>query len=57
MRTSSLPTKFGLEAWGQFELHTGWTGLILCMLWEEAQGEASKWHGFFRTLSVAAGGE
>ena len=48
MRTSPLPQKFGHAAWKKFGLHEGWTGLILCMLWEEAQGAASKWHGFFR---------
>lgn len=50
MRTSSLPQKFGQAEWKKFGLHTGWTGLMLCMLWEEAQGAASKWHGFFRVL-------
>ena len=49
MRTSSLPEKFGQAEWKKFGLHTGWTGLILCMLWEEVQGASSKWHGFFRT--------
>lgn len=49
MRTSSLPEKFGQAEWKKFGLHTGWTGIMLCMLWEEAQGAASKWHGFFRT--------
>ena len=24
-------------------MHTGWAGLILCMMWETAQGSASKW--------------
>ena len=49
MRTSSLPEKFGQAEWKKFGLHKGWTGLMLCMLWEEAQGASSKWHGFFRT--------
>ena len=48
MRTSSLPEKFGQAEWKKFGLHTGWTGLMLCMLWEEGQGASSKWHGFFR---------
>lgn len=50
MRTSSLPQKFGLDAWKKFGLHQGWSGLILCMMWEDAQGDASKWHGFFPIL-------
>ncbi|EKM54733.1 uncharacterized protein PHACADRAFT_97093 [Phanerochaete carnosa HHB-10118-sp] len=50
MRTSSLPQKFGQAAWKKFGLHQGWIGLILCMLWEEAQGVSSKWHGFFPIL-------
>ena len=46
MRTSSLPEKFGQAAWKKFGLHKGWTGLMLCMLWEEAQGPLSKWAGY-----------
>jgi N-lysine methyltransferase SETD6 len=42
-RTSTLPNKLGLAAWKQHGLHLGWAGLILCMMWEEAQGEMSKW--------------
>ncbi|KAI0081972.1 SET domain-containing protein [Panus rudis PR-1116 ss-1] len=45
-RTSSLPEKFGQNAWKIFGLHTGWVGLILCMMWEEAQGSSSKWAGY-----------
>lgn len=33
-RTSSLPEKFGHEAWTSAHLHKGWVGLILCLLWE-----------------------
>ena len=52
MRTSSLPDKFGQAQWKKFGLYEGWTGLILCMLWEEAQGASSKWHGFFRAYAL-----
>lgn len=45
-RTSQLPAKLGESAWKQFKLHVGWAGLILCMMWEEAQGVESKWHGY-----------
>jgi SET domain-containing protein 6 len=24
-------------------MHMGWVGLILCMMWETAQGSSSKW--------------
>ncbi|GJE92752.1 SET domain-containing protein [Phanerochaete sordida] len=53
MRTSTLPQKFGQASWKKFGLHEGWTGLILCMLWEEAQGAASKWNGFFPILPTS----
>ncbi|KAJ3762252.1 hypothetical protein EV360DRAFT_79480 [Lentinula raphanica] len=41
--TSSLPEKFGLDDWKRRELHKGWSGLILCMMWEDAQASDSKW--------------
>ncbi|VDB84932.1 unnamed protein product [Peniophora sp. CBMAI 1063] len=50
LRTSSLPGRFGLPAWKQHGLHTGWAGLILCMMWEEAQGADSKWSVYFDSL-------
>ncbi|KIP06534.1 hypothetical protein PHLGIDRAFT_106911 [Phlebiopsis gigantea 11061_1 CR5-6] len=53
MRTSALPGKFGQAEWKKFGLCEGWTGLILCMLWEEARGASSKWHGFFPILPTA----
>ncbi|THH28599.1 hypothetical protein EUX98_g5589 [Antrodiella citrinella] len=49
-RTSSLPGLLGEEAWKQFNLGKRWAGLILCMMWEEAQGESSKWSGYLADL-------
>lgn len=46
-RTSALPTRFGDEAWRAFGLHEGWAGLMLCMMWEAAQGVQSKWGPYF----------
>ena len=43
-RTSELPSLLGDEAWK--ELGTGWAGLILCMMWEAAKGDAGKWSGY-----------
>lgn len=42
-QTSSLPSAFGFEEWRKHKLHKGWAGLILCMMWEEAQGNQGKW--------------
>ncbi|TFY56372.1 hypothetical protein EVJ58_g7685 [Rhodofomes roseus] len=53
MRTSSLPSRFGREAWKKFRLDEGWTGLILCMMWEEAQGNTSKWSTYLSSLPSA----
>lgn len=50
IRTSSLPNQLGEGAWKQFGLDSGWSGLILCLMWEEAQGDASKWSPYLRTL-------
>ncbi|KAG2118660.1 uncharacterized protein F5147DRAFT_800668 [Suillus discolor] len=36
------PSAFGFEDWRQHKLHKGWVGLILCMMWEEAQGNQGK---------------
>ncbi|KIY70636.1 SET domain-containing protein [Cylindrobasidium torrendii FP15055 ss-10] len=49
-RTSELPHAFGLEAWKSANLHQGWAGLILCMMWEEAKGQASKWGPYLASL-------
>ena len=48
-RTSELPKLYGEREWRRFRLHKGWNGLILCMMWEEAAGQASKWAGYFGT--------
>ncbi|KAH8107781.1 SET domain-containing protein [Cristinia sonorae] len=49
-RTSSLPKLLGKQAWKEFKLHVGWAGLILCMMWEEEQGEKSRWSGYLADL-------
>ncbi|KAI0339982.1 SET domain-containing protein [Trametopsis cervina] len=49
-RTSLLPSKIGTHAWKQHGLHVGWAGLILCIMWEEAQGTESKWDGYLAIL-------
>lgn len=43
MRTSALPSLLGERSWRKFRLHKGWAGIILCMMWEEARGDDSKW--------------
>ena len=43
MRTSSLPSKFGECEWKKYQLHKGWVGLILCMLWEDQAGKEGYW--------------
>lgn len=45
-RTSALPALLGSVEWKRFKLDIGWAGLILCMLWEEAQGSLSRWSGY-----------
>ena len=47
-RTSALPRLLGKEDWTL--LDKGWTSLILCMMYEEARGEASPWSGYLRDL-------
>jgi SET domain-containing protein 6 len=42
-RTSSLPSLIGEADWKKHGLHVGWAGLILCLMWEAAQGTSSKW--------------
>lgn len=57
-RTSPLPQLFGLDKWRAHNLHKGWVGLILCMMWEDAcaheQGigtpETGKWSPYMRSL-------
>ncbi|GLB37803.1 putative set domain-containing protein [Lyophyllum shimeji] len=49
-RTSSLPSRFGVEIWKNMKLDQGWTGLILCMMWETANGTSSKWSEYFGIL-------
>lgn len=50
-RTSSLPTLLG-EAWKEHDLHEGWAGLILCMMWEESRGVDSRWVGYLCELQT-----
>ncbi|CAA7261815.1 unnamed protein product [Cyclocybe aegerita] len=52
-RTSTLPQRFGGNAWKKAMLHQGWSGLILCMMWEAAQGSHSKWSAYFDSLPTS----
>ncbi|KAF7967425.1 hypothetical protein HWV62_19045 [Athelia sp. TMB] len=52
-RTSILPALLGPIKWKNFELDKGWSGLILCMMWEEAQGTSSKWYPYLSQLPTA----
>ncbi|KZT71724.1 SET domain-containing protein [Daedalea quercina L-15889] len=52
-RTSVLPSRLGMETWKQSGLDKGWAGLILCMMWEESQGSASKWSTYLSSLPSA----
>ncbi|KAI0683143.1 SET domain-containing protein [Cytidiella melzeri] len=49
-RTSALPSKIGASVWKQHGLHVGWAGLILCMMWEEAQSTESRWNAYMSIL-------
>ncbi|PCH36002.1 SET domain-containing protein [Wolfiporia cocos MD-104 SS10] len=49
-RTSSLPARIGRQAWKELGLEVGWVGLILCMMWEEAQGSTSRWFSYLASL-------
>ncbi|KAH9083935.1 SET domain-containing protein [Lactarius deliciosus] len=51
-RTSSLPPLIGEEDWKKHGLHVGWAGLILCLMWEAAQGESSKWSTYLASLPI-----
>ncbi|KZO95503.1 SET domain-containing protein [Calocera viscosa TUFC12733] len=53
IRTSELPSLLGEEEWKS--LGDGWAGLILCMMWEEARGEESKWAGYLRSMPTEFG--
>ncbi|KZS98467.1 SET domain-containing protein [Sistotremastrum niveocremeum HHB9708] len=48
--TSSLTSLFSLDAWKSHKLDKNWTGLVLCMLWEAAQGPESKWFHYIASL-------
>lgn len=48
--TSRLPEFLGASAWKTLQLDKGWTGLILCMMWEEAKGTSSKWGRYLDIL-------
>lgn len=49
IRTSTLPKLLG-ATWDKYQLGQGWAGLILCCLWEESRGSASRWSGYLETL-------
>ncbi|KAJ3982773.1 hypothetical protein F5890DRAFT_1527670 [Lentinula detonsa] len=53
IKTSSLPEKFGPKIWKECKLDTGWSGLILCMMWEDAQTLDSKWYHYLAILPTA----
>ncbi|KAF7305874.1 Ribosomal lysine N-methyltransferase 4 [Mycena chlorophos] len=48
--TSALPRRVGLEQWRARKMHRGWAGLILCMMWETANGAASRWAPYLESL-------
>ncbi|KAJ6498807.1 SET domain-containing protein [Mycena sanguinolenta] len=48
--TSTLPGLIGLDRWRETKMHIGWVGLIICMMWETAQGPKSKWSGYLDSL-------
>ncbi|KAJ3902224.1 hypothetical protein F5879DRAFT_258120 [Lentinula edodes] len=52
-KTSLLPEKFGPRAWKEHKLDKGWSGLILCMMWEDGQAFDSKWRCYLATLPTA----
>ncbi|KAK0505072.1 SET-domain protein [Armillaria luteobubalina] len=51
-RTSLLPQHFGQDEWKSRQLDRGWAGLILCIMWEAAQGNASKWAPYLDALPI-----
>ncbi|KAJ7594459.1 SET domain-containing protein [Mycena floridula] len=48
--TSGLPNLFGRDAWKERTLDEGWVGLILCLMYETAQGPSSKWAEYLSIL-------
>ncbi|KAJ6594439.1 hypothetical protein B0H19DRAFT_920100 [Mycena capillaripes] len=50
--TSALPGRVGLDRWREAKMHMGWVGLILCMMWETAQGSSSKWSKYLESLPM-----
>ncbi|KAK7000730.1 ribosomal lysine N-methyltransferase 4 [Favolaschia claudopus] len=48
--TSTLPSLVGLDRWREAKMHLGWVGLILCMMWESAQGSNSRWSKYLESL-------
>ncbi|KAJ7091963.1 SET domain-containing protein [Mycena belliarum] len=51
--TSGLPGNVGFERWKTAKMHIGWAGLILCMMWETAQGPRSRWAQYLGSLPTA----
>lgn len=47
-RNSMLPKIFGIDEWKSCGLDKGWTGLMLCLMWEGTQGAESPWAGYLR---------
>ncbi|KAJ9097733.1 hypothetical protein QFC21_004771 [Naganishia friedmannii] len=47
---SDLRTHLSSADWKDLVDAGGWTALIMCMMWEDAQGERSRWYGYMRTL-------
>lgn len=45
---SDLRTHLSSADWKDLIDIGGWTALILCMMWEDAQGARSKWYGYLR---------
>ena len=56
-RTSALRARFGAREWRSAGLDKGWSGLILCMMWEAARGAESVWAGYFGVCSFGLLGE
>ncbi|KAA1471795.1 SET domain-containing protein, partial [Dentipellis sp. KUC8613] len=52
-RTSTLPSLLGTSHWRNFGLAEGWAGIMLCMMWEEAQGTSSKWSCYLASLPTS----
>ncbi|KAJ9126533.1 hypothetical protein QFC24_001560 [Naganishia onofrii] len=47
---SDLRTHLSSADWKDLVDAGGWTALIMCMMWEDAQGERSRWYGYMRSL-------